>query len=50
MAHVKLQLANEEAAKIGCRSTAPHIPSTFIILGLDIEESQYVYLVGYSRN
>ena len=40
MAQVKLQLANEEAARIGFSSTAPHTPSAFIMLGLEIEEIQ----------
>jgi hypothetical protein len=40
MAQVKLELANEEAAKTGFSTTAPHTPSTFIMLGLEIEELQ----------
>jgi hypothetical protein len=42
MAHVKLQLANEEAARSGFNTNAPHTPSTFIMLGLDLEQIQYV--------
>jgi hypothetical protein len=40
MAQVKLQLANEEASKTGFDTTAPHTPSTFIILGLELEGLQ----------
>ena len=39
MAQVKLQLANEEAAKSGL-STAPHTQSTFLLIGMDIEHIQ----------
>jgi hypothetical protein len=48
MAHVKLQLANEEAARSGFSTNTPHTPSTFIMLGLDLEQSQYVicYIVS----
>ena len=42
MAQVKLQLANEEAAKTGFSTNAPHTASTFLMLGLDIEDSQCV--------
>jgi len=42
MAHVKLQLANEEAARSGFSTNAPHTPSTFMMLGLDLEKLQYV--------
>jgi hypothetical protein len=42
MAQVKLQLANEEAARIGFGSTVPHTPSAFIMLGLEIQEIQLV--------
>lgn len=40
MAQVKLQLANEEASKSGFSSSAAHSPSTFVTLGLEIEELQ----------
>ncbi|KAF7974192.1 hypothetical protein HWV62_13237 [Athelia sp. TMB] len=39
MAKVKLQLANEESAKSNL-GTAPHTPSTFILVGMDIEHIQ----------
>jgi len=42
MAHVKLELATKEAMKSGFATTAPHTPSTFVMLGLDIEGLQYV--------
>jgi hypothetical protein len=42
VAQVKLQLANEEAARSGFSTNAPHTPSTFIMLGLDLEQFQYV--------
>jgi hypothetical protein len=42
MAHVKLQLANEEAARSGFGTNAPHTPSTFMMLSLDLEKLQYV--------
>lgn len=44
MAQVKLQLTNEEAAKSGFATNALHTASTFVMLGLDIEELQYVHL------
>lgn len=40
MAGVKLQLANKEAARSGFSTSAPHTPSTFMMLGLDIKELQ----------
>lgn len=40
MADIKLQLANEEAAQSGFSTTAPHTASTFIMLGIDIEDAQ----------
>lgn len=40
MAQVRLQLADEEASKSGFSTTAPHTPSTFVMLGLEIEELQ----------
>lgn len=40
MASVKLQLANEEAAKNGFSTTAPHTQSTFFMLALEIEDMQ----------
>lgn len=40
MANVKLQLANEEAAKIGLTTTAIHTVTTFVMLALDIEHLQ----------
>ena len=42
VAQVKLQLANEEAARSGFSTNAPHTPSTFIMLGLNLEQFQYV--------
>lgn len=40
MAKVKLQLANEEAAKSGFCTTAPHTVGTFVTLALEIESLQ----------
>lgn len=40
MAAVKLQLADEEARKTGFETTAPHTRSTFITIGLDIQDTQ----------
>lgn len=39
MAMLKLELADEEAAKAGL-ATAPHTQSAFILMALDIEEIQ----------
>lgn len=47
MAHVKLQLANEEAAQTGFSTTAPHTTSTFIMMGLEIEQLQYVTVLNH---
>ena len=41
MAEIKLQLANEEAAKSGL-TTAAHTQSSFLLMAMDIEDSQYV--------
>jgi hypothetical protein len=40
MAQVKLQLADEEAKRTGFNTTALHTPSTFVTLGLELEELQ----------
>ncbi|KAF7968492.1 hypothetical protein HWV62_30451 [Athelia sp. TMB] len=37
---VKLQLANEEHARMGLSASQPHTPTTFIMLGLELEELQ----------
>lgn len=37
---VKLQLANEEHARMGLSTHQPHSPMTFIMLGLELEELQ----------
>ncbi|KZP18026.1 hypothetical protein FIBSPDRAFT_956592 [Athelia psychrophila] len=37
---VKLQLANEEHARMGLSVNQPHTPTTFIMLGLELEELQ----------
>lgn len=41
-AQIKLQLADEEAAKDGLTAEAAHTPSTFILMALEIEDLQYV--------
>lgn len=46
MAKVKLQLANTEAAQSGL-TDAPHSQSTFILLALEIEDLQCVYIFPY---
>jgi hypothetical protein len=40
MSQVRLQLANEEAAKTFSSANSPHSAAAFLMLGLDIEESQ----------
>ncbi|KAF7969801.1 hypothetical protein HWV62_25983 [Athelia sp. TMB] len=37
---VKLQLANEEHARMGLSVSQPHTPTTFVMLGLELEEMQ----------
>lgn len=40
MARVRLELSNEEAARVGFSNTAAHTQSSFIMLALDIEDAQ----------
>lgn len=40
LAKVKLQLANEEHDRMGLSVSQPHTPTTFIMLGLELEELQ----------
>lgn len=40
MAQAKLRLANEEHEKDGYASNAPHTPSTFLMLALELETLQ----------
>jgi hypothetical protein len=42
MSQVRLQLANEEAAKTGFSTSTPHSATAFLMLGLDIEDLQCV--------
>lgn len=39
-AQIKLQLANEEAARDGLTAEAAHTPSTFLLMALEVEDLQ----------
>lgn len=43
-AQIKLQLANEEAARDGLTAEAAHTPSTFLLMALEVEDLQYVII------